>query len=258
MKTTGMRAVLAVAFLAWTVGVQAQGPAPRVPSPVFPSLLLQGPGATIGISLRDQAPGSTAAGVIVDDVRSGSPAETAGVRPGDVVVEFDGERVRSGRQLSRLVQETAPGRPVDMVVQRDGSRMTLSVSPEMARADALSDFAGDVFRRLEVRPRETRLGVLVTSLTEQLAAHFGVTAGVLVTQVEPDSPAAAARITAGDVITRIAGREVSEPADVQRAVREAAPGATLEIRLTRNRREVTATVTLPGERRNTPSRGRPI
>jgi serine protease Do len=256
MKKTAMLAALAVAFLALTVGLQAQG---QVPRPwVFPPLLLQGPGASIGISLRDPAPGSATAGVVVDDVRAGSPAETAGVRRGDVVIEFDGERVRSGRQLSRLVQETAPGRTVDMTVLRDGSRVTLAVSPALARADGVEDFAGEFRRRFELLPGEVRLGVSVQLLTDQLATHFGVKAGLLVLEVEADSPAAAARLVAGDVITHVAGREADDVSDLTSAVRDAAPGATLELRLRRDQRDVTATVTLPGQRRPAPARGRPI
>src|SRR5881296_3297004 len=66
--------------------------------------ILSGRGSAIGVSVRDVRPaeagGDRPAGVVVDDVRPGSPADKAGLKRGDVLVEFDGERVRSARQFS--------------------------------------------------------------------------------------------------------------------------------------------------------------
>ena len=56
--------------------------------------------------------GKATAGVVIEDVEAESPAQKAGFKAGDIVVEFDGERVRSTRQFTRLVQETAAGRSV--------------------------------------------------------------------------------------------------------------------------------------------------
>src|SRR5688572_27752967 len=70
---------------------------------------------------------SSPAGAVVEEVAEGSAAEAAGLRKGDVIVEFDGERVRSARQLTRLVQETADGRKVAAVVVRDGQKTTVNV-----------------------------------------------------------------------------------------------------------------------------------
>lgn len=66
-------------------------------------------------------------GVRVTDVRDGTPAAEAGVREDDVIVGFDGERVRSARQLVRLVRETPPGRRVELDLLRDGDRRTVEV-----------------------------------------------------------------------------------------------------------------------------------
>src|SRR5260221_572875 len=76
--------------------------------------VLAGRGVEIGVSVRDveltEADPQKAGGVLVEDVRPGSPAEKAGVKRSDVIIEFDGEHVRSARQFARLVQETGPGR----------------------------------------------------------------------------------------------------------------------------------------------------
>ena len=105
-------------------------------------------GARIGISVRDlegadlkNAPSS---GVLVDAVDEGSPAEKAGLRKGDVIVEFDGERVRSVRQFTRLVGETPAGRTVTAAVQRDGQRVSVNVTPR--ESDGFRVFDGDGWR----------------------------------------------------------------------------------------------------------------
>ena len=93
-----------------------------------------GSGSQIGVGVRDLNDeelkgGKTATGIVVEDVEADSPAQKAGFKTGDVVVEFDGERVRSTRQFMRLVQETVAGRTVTAAVTRAGQRVTLSVEP---------------------------------------------------------------------------------------------------------------------------------
>jgi serine protease Do len=242
----------------------------RIPAPRGAwDLALEGPGSSIGVTVRDQNDG---AGVLIESVREGTPATQAGLQKGDVILEFDGERARSARQFTRLVRETAPGRAVKMTLMRDGAKRTVDVTPE-ARDSVLvqrfPDVTGDVFRAL---PREfnfrfdpqdffsegfgsqRRLGVSVVPLSDQLATYFGVKDGVLVSEVTSGTPAATADIQAGDVITAVNGRTVMSSADVVREVREAGPGSTLDIGLTRNRKEMTVKVTLP-QRRPAPSPG---
>jgi serine protease Do len=242
----------------------------RIPAPRGAwDLALEGPGSSIGVTVRDQNDG---AGVLIESVREGTPATRAGLQKGDVILEFDGERARSARQFTRLVRETAPGRAVKMTLMRDGAKRTVDVTPE-ARDSVLvqrfPDVTGDVFRAL---PREfnfrfdpqdffsegfgsqRRLGVSVVPLSDQLATYFGVKDGVLVSEVTSGTPAATADIQAGDVITAVNGRTVMSSADVVREVREAGPGSTLDIGLTRNRKEMTVKVTLP-QRRPAPSPG---
>ena len=252
-----------------TAQQQDRTPAPRGAW----DLSLEGPGSSIGVTVRDQSDG---AGVLIESVREGTPATRAGLQKGDVILEFDGERARSARQFTRLVRETAPGRAVKMTVMRDGGKRTVDVTPEVRDSVLVQrypDVTGDVFRAL---PREfnfrfdphdffnegfgsqRRLGISVVPLSDQLAAYFGVKEGVLVSEVTSGTPAATAGIQAGDVITAVNGRAVMSSADVVREAREAGPGSTLDIGLTRNRKEMTLKATLP-QRRQSPSPGtRPI
>ena len=136
------------------------------------AMMLDGRGAQIGVSVDDlneqELKGALGApsGVLIEDVDQDSPASKAGLRQGDIVVELDGERVRSARQFSRLIQETPDGRAVKLGVVRDGKRQTIDVTPE-SRPFGFPD-ADVMIRRLEpqLRALEPRLRELEPKLRE--------------------------------------------------------------------------------------------
>ena len=92
--------------------------------------LLTAPGTDIGVVARDLKPGevSSTGGAVLEEVRKDGPASRAGMRVGDIIVEFDGDVVRNQRQFSRLVQAIAPGRSVKATVIRGGQRTQLSLT----------------------------------------------------------------------------------------------------------------------------------
>jgi serine protease Do len=96
-------------------------------------MVLDGRGAQLGVMVSDLDAKTTTGGVKIDEVNADSPAEKAGIKAGDVVVEYDGERVRSARQFTRLIQETPEGRPVVIALLRDGKRQTVNATPETGR-----------------------------------------------------------------------------------------------------------------------------
>ncbi len=104
--------------------------------------VLNGPGVQLGVSVRDleSEQQKTTSGAVVEDVRSGSAAEKAGIQKGDVITEFDGERVRSARHLSRLVNETPEGRTVTAGVLRQGKRVDVTVTPDSGSMALRNDF----------------------------------------------------------------------------------------------------------------------
>lgn len=200
--------------------------------------------SSIGIQVQDVAAG---AGAEVREVVANTPAQRAGFRAGDVIVEFDGERVRSASQLARLVRETPPGRQVEAVIRRQGQRQTLQVTtderragfdlPEFQLRDDLQALPGD---RLFEMPlprlrRGDRIGTTLQPLNEQLAEYFGVKEGVLVSSVAADSAAARAGLKAGDVITAVNGRGVRDPNDVREAMRRGAGRDALDLQITRDK-----------------------
>ena len=274
----GIAAIVAIVATA-AVFVPADNAVAQAPG----FLTLEGAGSAIGVTVREAtdedakaAKVDPPAGVVIESVRSGSPAEKAGFRTGDLVLEFDGERIRSVRHFTRLVRESRPRRSVRSVVIRGTARQTLDVVPEVTgdfRTDALDvlrdgrngrellrrfDLRGDLPRNFDlyVRPQlrgRGTLGVTVTPLTSQLAEYFGVKEGALVTAVESGGPGATAGLRAGDVITAIGGRSVSTAADVSREVRRAQAGDGIDISVTRDRKSLTLKATLPSARPLLPS-----
>ena len=228
-------------------------------------------GSRIGVSVADlgEVEAKSTAGVRVESVEDDSPAARAGLQVGDIVVEFDGERVRSVRQFSRLVSETPAGRQVTAAVTRDGKRTTVTVTPR--EGSAFRGLGGDAWRAFdEVRemariaprpvpprtpsaPRPPRafeyepflwlmggqLGVTVNSLSDQLKEYFGVKDGVLVTSVTEDSAASKAGVKAGDVITGVNGSRVDNPADLREVMRDLESGEEFTLEIMRDRKPMT-------------------
>ena len=231
--------------------------------------IFMGGGSRIGVSIREIEDGDAktlkgaTTGVVIESVSEDSPAEKAGLRKGDVIVEFDGERVRSVRQLTRLVQETPEGRAVPTILLRDGQRTTVSVTPDSSSRNLLerfsSDDSGDTRFRVVPRPptpppppnpptvwrfdelfgRTGALGITVDTLSTQLAEYFGVKRGVLVTSVYDNSAAAKAGVKAGDVITSMNGSPVDDAADVRRRTQSLNDGAEFTIEVMRDKKAVT-------------------
>jgi membrane-associated protease RseP (regulator of RpoE activity) len=121
-----------------------------------PFVAALGGGPRLGVQIRDLGKDDVAKfklssqnGVVVDDVTEDSAAEKAGVKAGDVVVQFDGENVRSAAQLTRLVRESVAGRTVKMGVMRDGKRMDLDVAPAESDNAFNLAIAGDRIANLE-------------------------------------------------------------------------------------------------------------
>jgi serine protease Do len=254
-----------------------------------------GRGSRIGatVSVEDAVDNKDArAGVSIDTVEPGGPADKAGIKTGDAVTEFDGERVRSVRQFLRLVQETTPGRSVPVVLSRGGQRVTVNVTPE--RASFGDEFGMRYFDgplRLAVptpmppqppaaplppgtpraprvpraitpsvpfelfgRIRSGRLGITTEALDTQLAQYFGVKEGVLVKSVVEGSAAAKAGLKAGDVITSVNGRQTYDTSDVTRALDRIEDNGDFTLEVTRDRKAMTLKGKL--ENRETTSRTR--
>ena len=249
-------------LLVTTPVIRAQQPT----SPPHEELLtgrVCGSGPELGVSVRDVTPddgaGTARAGAMVEAVRGDSPAAKAGVQAGDIIVTYDGEPVRSARQLARLIDETPDNKPVPLTVTRSGNRVNLSVTPQarsswtsaLAHPTPLTrDFNFSLQPRKLVTPGLLygpaiggRLGLQTHDLTDQLGGYFGASnGGVLVASVSDNSPARTAGVRAGDVITKVDGQTVEDAA----ALRQQLAGKTGSVALTviRDRTERTINIEL--------------
>ena len=204
-------------------------------------------------------------GVRVEEVVEDGPAAEAGLRDGDVLVRWNGTRLESLAQLQRHLRETPSGRTVRLGVYRDGREEEIAVElgerssswtgvgPRVFAGPRAVRIAPDRLRRVEpVRLRagnifvvggRGRMGVSISSLSDQLADYFGVEGGALITEVREETPAERAGLRAGDVIVEIAGEEIEDPGDVLGALRDREAGP-VTVRVVRDGEERNFTVEL--------------
>jgi serine protease Do len=192
-------------------------------------------------------------GVEVTRVEENSPAEKAGMKPGDVVLEYNGQRVEGMEQFGRMVRETPPGREVRLTISRNGATQTLTAalgsrkfrfSGNFPPGFEVPEFHMPDIPQIFTTIRSPMLGVEAESLGTQLAVYFGVKEGVLVRSVLDNTPAQKAGIKAGDVITKVDGMAVTSPSELSSAVRAASGKKTYAIDLVRDRKPVSVNVTV--------------
>jgi serine protease Do len=204
-------------------------------------------------------------GVEVTSVTEDSPASKAGIKQGDVILEYNGQHVEGGEQFVRLVQETPAGRNAVVEVWRNGTKQSVTatigsrpdrpfflmppntpITPFPPETLMMPDTPLDMFSW-----RNIALGVETEGLNSQLAEFFGVKQGVLVRAVTRGSAADTAGLKAGDVITKIDGQAVSSPRNIAPFFRRSGQNVTLTV--VRNHKELTLNVKLaknlllPGE-----------
>ena len=192
-------------------------------------------------------------GVEITRVEEGSPAERAGLKPNDVVLEYNGQRVEGMEQFGRLVRETPAGREVKLVISRNGATQTVmaTVAGRKVRAFGgnIKDFMPDMpdihmpdMPQIFSVWRSPVLGVEAEALGSQLAAYFGVKEGVLVRSVLKDSAAEKAGIKAGDVITKVDGAAVTTPNELSSAAHAAGSKRMFAVELMRDHKVMSVNV----------------
>ncbi len=157
-------------------------------------------------------------GALVANVTPDSPAEHAGIKRGDIILELDGQPIPDSRDLSLKVSMMAPGTPVKVKIFRDGQEREISLT--LAAPTASSKTAASAAPGATPGPR---LGLSVDQLTPQIAQQLGLpggTTGVVVSSVDPASPAEEAGLRRGDVVQEVNRKPVTTPEQFQSAVRQ--------------------------------------
>ncbi len=198
----------------------------------------------LGVSIKDLNPEVASRlgldnqkGVLVAKVHEGSPAAKAGLKDGDVITGLAGKPVTNGRELQSIVLGLPLNQPVSLTVLRDGERKELNVtvaeqpsefglSRELARQEPKTESESDEL---------DNLGIEVAELTPELAKKLGYkegTQGVVITQVQPDSPAAEAGLHRGMLLVKVDKKRVKDIASVREALAKAPSekGVLLQVR----------------------------
>ncbi|MDQ0347171.1 Do family serine endopeptidase [Ancylobacter vacuolatus] len=154
----------------------------------------------------------SAEGALIAQVQPGTPGEKAGLKPGDVVTQIDGETVKDSREMSREIARKKPGTVVKLSVLRDGKSMTIPVTLEQLPTDVASAAKAKADQGEEDGKGIPRLGL---SLAPAKGVAGAGDIGVVVTEVDPNGPGAERGIKEGDVILDVGGKPVMTPADVR-------------------------------------------
>jgi serine protease Do len=201
-------------------------------------------------------------GAEVTMVNEGTPAAKAGIKVGDVILEYNGQQVQGKEELQRLVRETPAGRQVKISVWRNGAPVTVTATVEegmIPNPDAEGNWSFPNFNITPMPPMPTidiprmlttiqssALGVECEPLgsNSQLAEFFGVKDGVLVRSVTHNSAADKAGLKAGDVIVKIGDTHIANTRDLTAAIHMNQGKATLAMTVVRNHHEMPLNVTL--------------
>ena len=169
-------------------------------------------------------------GALIAQVGVDSPAQEAGLQSGDIILEFDGQAINSSSDLPHVVGLIAPGSEVKAVVRREGSNQTLQVVVGGLDAGDRPSVSG---RMPDANSNEAVFGMVLETADDEMMAELGLSGGVLVLEVAPESPAAMAGIVGGDVVTRLGSSAVQSTNDFETAVARLRPGQSVAIRLIR-------------------------
>lgn len=171
-----------------------------------------------------------ARGALIEQADPEGPAARYGLKPGDVIVEFNGVEIETSDELPPVVGSTAPDSTVPVVVMREGKQKTVKVkvgtldqpdTPVAAIPDPGAGISHD------------RLGLSVEEAGDSLKDSIGINGGVMVAEVSQNSPAAKAGLRRGDVIVQLGFEEVTDEKSYRRIVEKLPTGSLLPIRFFR-------------------------
>jgi serine protease Do len=190
----------------------------------------------LGVSIQDVTPElrkdfdvPEGRGALVGGVTDGSAAADAGIKTGDVIVEFDGKAVKDSSGLKLMVGQAAPGAKVEVKVRRDGKEKTFTVALKEMPDKVAASGSGESTDA----PGEALRGVTVTDIDAEARGQFDLPAtlkGALITKIDADSAAYGAGLRKGDVIQEINRQPIASAEDAERATKNLA-GKRLMLRV---------------------------
>jgi len=260
-RTLSLLALL-ILLLPSTPRAGAQKPAPPAPpappeAPAVPIEDLLPPQGWLGVVLSDEG----GEGVTVSGVKEAGPAEKAGLKEGDRILELDGRKVERARDIRRAMRDLEPGDTVQIRIQRKSQEKTLTATVGKPPERVFPGFgprwhgevAPDLMALNMLGMNRNYLGVRILSMTEDLRAYFKAPRGrgLLVSRVEEDTPAGKAGLRAGDVIIAVDGKGISDRSDIAQALSDHEAGDRVPVKIVRDGVEKTLDVEIaerPGPR----------
>jgi len=181
-------------------------------------------------------------GALIGSVLKDSPAEKAGLKNGDVIIDFDGQQIIYSGDLPLIVGRIPPEKKVNATIFRDGKKQTVSVITGKLDEKVAQDTTVD-------KKEETGniLGIAVkdiASLTDQEQKQLGQDKGVVVSSVFP-GPASEAGIRRGDIIDKIQFKDVSNIKDYEKISKTLKKGSTIALRIIRDKNGSFLTLKIP-------------
>lgn len=167
-------------------------------------------------------------GALVSFVEEDGPAEAGGIKVGDVILSFDGKEVQTSADLPHIVGLTKPGRKVVVAVMRNGKAKNLKVVVGELDVDTAAKPASG-----KAAKPDNRLGMQVVPLDAEIKSRWKLSNGVRIAQIAKGSPAAMAKLQAGDVLTLLAGEEIDSAAEFERIVAKLPAGKMVPARIVR-------------------------
>jgi serine protease Do len=164
-------------------------------------------------------------------VEKGGPADNAGLKGGDVIITFDGKEITKMSDLPLMVAETEVGKKVTVTVIRDGKEKEFSVTiGELKEKES----------EAATREEKSNLGLTAEQITPDLARRYGLSEdeGILITQVEPGSPADDAGVKRGDIIKEINRKPVKSMSQYLKALEKRKSGENILFLIKRGRNSI--------------------
>jgi serine protease Do len=214
-----MRFVVIIALLYGMVPVSFSHPAPEGEADEQTATYLGVGVGKVSEELAAELKLDADRGAWVQLVADDSPAQKAGLRRNDILIEFDGDEIESPGELGDLVRDAQPGHRARLKILRDGKVMTLKVTlgerslpahdSSMRFEISSPEFLVPDLPSPALRWHNNPLGIDYENVDSQIAEYFGVKQGLLVRYVQQSSVAAKAGLKAGDVIVKIDDKEIA-------------------------------------------------
>jgi len=185
-------------------------------------------------------------GVVIASIDEDSPADKDGLMEDDVIQQVNDVKIRRPSTLSRTIRKIKPGDTAKIVVVRDGKEKSIKVTVgKLKRRPGLPAMLEKSFSSLRFLSGRAYMGVQLHQLNQDLADYFGVKpdAGVLVLEVEDDSPAKNAGIKAGDIITKVDNETVAAPEDIFDIMSDLTDDEAIEFEIIQKGKKKTVKVT---------------